>query len=207
VRPIDKPPPPSEAWKEPELSDAEPKRLGGATLEANPAKQCTEPNKIPEEAEYQQALSALAAESATDGVFQVELLANGCARLIEWRKGGEVQRWELRRRVADDEWQRFIQWDFDPGVKRPSTVHRFALTTPLDRFGEWEKDEVHRKRFVFTTLPAREETFVHYRGENALFTGTQRISSNVPTSSCRRDGSNHCDHLERDAWWRFSNPY
>lgn len=207
VRPVDNPTPPSEAWSEPQLSDAKPRHLGGVSLEGTPPPRCVG-KPLPDEAQYQLALSALAAEPAREGAFDVELLPSGCARLIEWRKGGDVQRWELRR-LVEGEWKRTIQWDFDAGVKRPSTVHRFALSVPLDRFGEWEKDEVHRKRYL---LASREEVFTHYRGEHALFAeqggAPQRISSNVPTASCRLDGSNHCDNLEQERWWKFSgNPY
>lgn len=208
VREVENPPPPGEAWVEPKLDAAPPTRLAGFSA-AEPGT-CADVRAVPDAAQWASMLSALAAEPAPTGVFEVVALADGCARLVEYRAAGTVQRWELRRFGAAG-WEAQITWDFDPGVARPSTIDRFSLTEPLNRFGEWAKGEVHRKRFVANG----ERVFTHYRGEPAVYAvepgaPPRRVSSDTPTSSCRLDGSNHCDRPEEQRRWRFdpaSNPY
>lgn len=206
VRDVVDPPPPSEAWREPVLPEGAPKLLEGFSFAA-PITPCPATNDIPDAAQWSAMHASLAAEPAPTGVFEVVALADGCARFVEYRRDGHVLRWELRR-FRSGAWTPRITWDFDPDVTRPTTIDRFSLTVALNRFGEWAKDEVHRKRF---TGP-QDATYTHYRGEAALYAEQpgappRRISSDTATYSCRTDGSNHCDRLEQRAHDFFENPY
>ena len=203
------PVPPTEVWAPLADADRAPKRLE-AFSQAEPSG-CTAPNAIPSPEQFAKLLGALASEPAAVGVFEVVALANGCSRLVEWRAGGEVRRWELRR-FWKDAWVTGVRWDFDPGVKRPSTVDRYGLQSAMHRFGEWAKGEVHQKTFRQLDSKQPPLQLTHYAGEDALYaTGdgaaNQRISSNHTTRSCRLDGSNHCDDLEGQAYRWFESPY
>jgi hypothetical protein len=195
--------PPVEVYAAVEATGVESRRIKGFT-QAEPVG-CSASPDVPTVEQFTIVLAALAADPALDGVVEVVLLADGCARLLEFREGGQVRRWELRRFVHV--WTPVITWDFEPGVKRPSTIDRYALVEPLHRFGEWKGDELHRKRFV---RPNGVYDYTHYRGEQALYAREpgrepQRISSNGSSPRCRTDGTNHCDDLEKKRWSRFNS--
>ncbi|MFT3711332.1 MAG: hypothetical protein QM817_27180 [Archangium sp.] len=201
VRDIANAPAPTEVWVAPsEISST--RRLAGFTQQEPSG--CAQ-EAIPDPAQWAAVQKALADEASPDGAFEVVATGDGCARLVELRQGGDVQRWEWRRFTTADGWKTRITWDFDAHVRRPTTIDRFSLTVALNRYGEWAKDELHRKRFG-------DFVYTHYRGEAALYAEQrgatpQRISSDTVTVSCRTDGSNHCDSMEREAHWRFDNPY
>lgn len=195
------PVPPSEVYVAAETSRVEPRRIEGFTR-AEPVA-CSANAEAPTANQFASLLAALAADPAPDGTLEVVALADGCARLLEVREGGHVRRWELRRFVQS--WTTEITWDFEPGVKRPSTIDRYAFVEPLHRFGEWNGDELHRKRFV---RPKGVYDYTHYRGEQALYAQEpgqkpRRIASSATSPRCRADGTNHCDDLEKKRWSRF----
>jgi len=161
--------------------------------------------EVPTAEQFTMILAALAADPAPDGSVEVIALADGCARLVEVRQGGQVRRWELLRFVGGS--SPAIIWDFEPGLKRPATIDRYAFVEPLHRFGEWAGEELHRKRFV---RPNGVYDYTHYRGEQALYAQEpgqkpQRISTNATSPRCRTDGTNHCDDLEKKRWSRFNS--
>ncbi len=207
VPPQNNPAPPSERWA-PLAGDRAPTHLDGFGPQT-PSGDCANLRAVPTAEQLARVQGALAAAPEADGVFEVVLLADGCARLVEWRTAGDVRRWELRR-FWQGAWKPAVQWDFDPGVKRPSTVDRYGMQEGLHRFGEWAKDEVHRKTFWALDRPPASATYTHYRGESALFVEgnpSQKISANHATKSCRLDGSNHCDALEAQRFRFFDNPH
>ncbi len=195
VRDVENPAPPSEKFVPVPWPSSPPALLPGSGSTA-PAS-CPSTAEVPTPAQFTALLDALAAAGADD--VEAVALKNGCARLRQLRASGFVARWQLRRWVSGG-WVAAVDWEFDPGLKRPTTVSRYDLVAPLDRFGEWARDEVHHKRFVTLARGApRVSDFTHYRGEPALYQRgppPKRISSDRAPIVCRADGSNHCDSLE-----------
>ncbi|MBK7862496.1 MAG: hypothetical protein IPJ65_28590 [Archangiaceae bacterium] len=158
--------------------------------------------------------AALAADPRKDGAVEVAALPDGCARLVEHRSAGDVVRWELQRKVGRA-WETAVTWDFDRGVRRPTTIGPFSMFTDLNQQGEWAGDQVHRKRFsrfapdggvTSTTL------ITHFHGQPVIqietAEGKRTEASNRSERVCRNDGTGHCDNLQRDQFWYLEGtPY